>query len=246
MTGNNGKITNECWKAIGIWGDRSCGELKTHTHCRNCPVYSSGGRNLLEREAPAEYVSEWTDLLAEIEAAANRQVATNAISIVIFRLGGEWLALPASLFKEVTPISPVRTLPHRSSAVLLGLVNVRGEIQMCISLNALLRLETTNASDSIGRGGSPGGTAPTASRQTANNVTYKRMVVVEKEGSRWVFAVDEMYGVHRIHPEEVRNAPATVSKVPETYIKGMIDWQDKSVSYLDDELLFYTLNKRVL
>lgn len=238
MAANNGKLTNECWKAIGIWGDRSCGELKTHTHCRNCPVYSSGGRNLLEREAPAEYVSEWTDLLAEIEAAATRQVATDAISIVIFRLGGEWLALPAGLFKEVTPVAPVRTLPHRSSAVLLGLVNVRGEIQMCISLNALLRLETSNAGDSL--------LHELASRQPAKNVTYQRMVVVEKEGNRWVFAVDELYGVQRIHPDEVGNAPATVSKVPDTYIKGMINWQEKSVSYLDDELLFYTLNKRVL
>lgn len=226
MTANRGQITSECGQLIGIWGDRSCPELKTHTHCRNCPVYSAGGRNLLERVAPAGYVSEWTDLLAEQKEAT----AAGTVPVVIFRLGVEWLALPAGLFQEVTPVSPVRTLPHRSNDLLLGLVNIRGELQMCVSLSSLLRLDA----------------APAPAGKTLNSAAYKRMVVVEKEGNRWVFPVDEIYGVHRIATEEVRSAPATVSKVPDTYIKGMISWREESVSYLDDELLFYTLNKRLL
>ncbi|MBW4494242.1 MAG: chemotaxis protein CheW [Oscillatoria princeps RMCB-10] len=226
MTANRGQITSECGQLIGIWGDRSCPELKTHTHCRNCPVYSAGGRNLLERVAPAGYVSEWTDLLAEQKEAT----AKGTVPVVIFRLGVEWLALPAGLFQEVTPVSPVRTLPHRSNDILLGLVNIRGELQMCVSLSSLLRLDA----------------APAPAGKNINSAVYKRMVVVEKEGNRWVFPVDEIYGVHRITTEEVRNAPATVSKVPDTYIKGMISWREESVSYLDDELLFYTLNKRLL
>lgn len=226
MTANNGQITNNCWKLIGIWGDRSCPELKTHTHCRNCPVYSAGGRKLLEREAPQGYVSEWTDLLAEQKETK----AKGTVPVVIFRLGVEWLALPAGLFQEVTPVSPVRTLPHRSNEILLGLVNIRGELQLCVSLSSLLRLNA----------------APAPAGQNIKNIVYKRMVVVEKEGNRWVFPVDEIYGVHRIATEEVRNAPATVSKVPDSYIKGIISWREESVSYLDDELLFYTLNPRIL
>jgi chemotaxis-related protein WspD len=226
MTANNVQITNNCWKVIGIWGDRSCPELKTHTHCRNCPVYSAGGRNLLEREAPQDYVSEWTDLLAEQKETK----AKGTVPVVIFRLGVEWLALPAGLFQEVTPVSPVRTLPHRSNDILLGLVNIRGELQMCVSLSSLLRLNA----------------APAPAGQNIQNIVYKRMVVVAKEGNRWVFPVDEIYGVHRIATEEVRNAPATVSKVPDSYIKGIISWREESVSYLDDELLFYALNKRIL
>lgn len=226
MTANNVQITNNCWKLIGIWGDRSCPELTTHTHCRNCPIYSASGRNLLERVAPTGYVSEWTDLLAEQKETK----AAGTVPVVIFRLGVEWLALPAGLFQEVTPVSPVRTLPHRSNDILQGLVNIRGELQMCVSLSSLLRLNA----------------APAPAGHNIKNIVYKRMVVVEKEGNRWVFPVDEIYGVHRISTEEVRNPPATVSKVPDSYIKGMISWRDESVSYLDDELLFYTLNKRLL
>jgi len=32
-----------CWNFIGIEGDRSCPQLATYTHCRNCPVYSTAG-----------------------------------------------------------------------------------------------------------------------------------------------------------------------------------------------------------
>jgi chemotaxis-related protein WspD len=143
-------------------------------------------------------------------------------------LGGEWLALPAQLFTEVTEPSPIHTLPHRSNKILLGIVSIRGEIQLCICLSELLGLGTATVS------------------QTISPIVYKRMVVVEKEENRWVFPVDEIYGVHRFHPDELRNVPATVSKAKGTYTKAIINWQDKSVSYLDDELLFYTLNRRAL
>lgn len=228
---SNLSLTKDCWNYIGVTGDRTCPELQIYIHCRNCSVYSTGGRNLLEREAPVDYVNEWTHLLADTQVSAIRRVAhTNTISVVIFRLGLEWLALPASLFKEVTPVTTIHTLPHRSNAILLGITNIRGEIQMCISLGALLQLET----------------APIATHNHTSPVVYKRMLVVEKEGNCWVFPVDEIYGIQRFTPDELRNVPATVSRVPETYAKGMIHWREQNVSYLDDELLFYTLNKKVL
>lgn len=226
-------MNHDCWKQIGVWGDRACPELKTFIHCRNCPVYSTAGRTFLEREAPAGYVHEWTNLLADEKVGAHSRTfvqAPGTLSIVIFRLGVEWLALSAGLFKEVTQIGTIRTLPHRSNSILLGLVNIRGEIHLCVSLATLLKLET----------------APSTSPQHLNHTIYQRMVVVEKDGNRWVFPVDEIYGVHRIHPDELGNVPATVFNVSDTYTKGMINWQGQSISYLDDELLFYTLNKKIL
>ncbi|MCA1993615.1 MAG: chemotaxis protein CheW [Coleofasciculus sp. S288] len=222
-------MTNNCWKKIGVAGDRSCPELKGIIHCRNCPVYSAAGRSLLEREAPQDYLEEWTNLLSTSGAATQRLAPRGTISLGVFRLEREWLALPAHLFKEVTPTCVIHTLPHRSNSIFLGLVNIRGEIQMCVSLKALLGLETADANS-----------------QSISPVVYERRVVVDKEGSRWVFPVDEIYGIHRIHANELRNVPATVSKVPETYTKGIIKWRDRNVSYLDEELLFYTLNKKVL
>jgi len=222
-------MTNDCWKLIGVWGDRTCLELKTYTHCRNCPVYSTGGRNLLEREAPEGYLNEWTKLLAEakVEPHSLRSLK-NTISVVIFRLGLEWLALPSELFKEVTPVSVIHTLPHRSNAIFLGLVNIRGEIHISISLSALLGLETV-----------------ADTHHNISNIVYRRMVVLERGGSCWVFPVDEVHNVHRFHSDDFCNVPASVSKSTNTYTKSMLKWQNKNVIYLDDELLLYTLNNRL-
>lgn len=214
----------DCWSRIGVWGDGSCPELKRFIHCQNCFVYSLAGRSLLEREAPAGYLNEWTDLLT-----VEKEVTTGElISVVIFRLGQEWLALAAPLFTEVTAISVVHTLPHRSNDIFLGLVSIRGEIQLCVSLNNLLGLGTTIDDD-----------------HPSQNV-HKRMVVVERDGNRWVFPVDEIYGVHRFEPAMLKNVPATVSKGTDTFTKAMIKWGDQSVNYLEDELLFYTLSRRIL
>ncbi|MGQ4647054.1 chemotaxis protein CheW [Lyngbya aestuarii] len=217
-------MTTNCWRKIGIWGDRSCPKLETQIHCRNCPVYSAAGRTLLEREAPAGYQQEWTSLLSKTKQEENASIT----SVSIFRLGREWLALAAPVFTQVTQPSPVHTLPHRSNKILVGVVSIRGEIQICISLSALLELETV------------------APERSVSPIIYKRMVMIEKEGSRWVFPADEIYGMHQIDQTNLENVPATVSQATGTFTKAMINWQDKSVSYLDDELLFYTLNHRVL
>lgn len=187
---------------------------------------------MLEREAPRDYLNEWTSLLAQtkLETIQEQRDTTSKTSVVVFRLGVEWLALATNIFKEVTQVSTIRTLPHRSNPILLGLANIRGEIQMCISLSSLLNLENSAA----------------VNHQNTNEILSQRMMVVEKEASRWVFPVDEIYGVHTFHPHELSNVPATVSKSTQTYVKGMLECHERNVSYLDDDLLFYILNKKIL
>jgi chemotaxis-related protein WspD len=230
-----------CWSQIGISGDRSCPELQTFTHCRNCPVYSAEGRRLLERDVPATSLREWTSLLATAPAKSTATLPSEgalkakalpsltSIALLVFRLQSEWLALPAHLFKEMTPPTIIHTLPHRSNEILLGLVNIRGELQMCASLANLLDLETAQASI-----------------YTASPVVYERMMVTERNGECWVFPVDEIYGVERVHPDELKSTPTNIAKSTNTYTKGLISWRDTHISVLDDELLFYTLTRRVL
>lgn len=228
---------NDCWNRIGVKGDRSCPELETHIHCRNCPVYSAAGRGLLEREAPSGYREEWTKLLAQSQRIPSRserqksalQQAQRSLSVTIFRLGDEWLALPAKLFKEITPPTSIHTLPHRSNNLFLGLANVRGEILMCVSLFNFLGIHG----------------ATTATCQMSP-VVYQRMVVVEVEGYSWAFAVDEVYGVHRVREQDLRPAPVAITKSEASYTISTINWKNKKVNYLDSELLFYTLQRRVL
>ena len=42
----------ECWRIVGVSGDRTCPELATVIHCRNCPVLTEAARTFFERTAP--------------------------------------------------------------------------------------------------------------------------------------------------------------------------------------------------
>src|ERR1051325_6490730 len=128
---------HDCWNTIGVEGNGTCRELVKFIHCRNCPVYSSAGRQLLDRPLPAEYRREQ----AEHYAQAKRFSQPSRLSVVLFRLGAEWLALPTSAFQEVAERRGLHTLPHRRRGLALGLVNVRGELLICASLARLLGLE---------------------------------------------------------------------------------------------------------
>ena len=101
------------------------------------------------------------------------------MSAVVFRLGREWLALPTHLFREVMEVRPIHSLPHRSNDVLLGIVNVEGEIHLCASIGDLLGLQEDAAGREAGHG------------------VYRRMAVVEREGERWVFVVNEIQTLPR-------------------------------------------------
>lgn len=240
-------MTEKCWNQIGIEGDRSCPELNRVIHCRNCPIYTRAGRSLLERDAPENYRAEWTDLLAQAPTTltSDRQTlpqlqrATaeffDPLSLLIFRLGVEWLALAASTFQEITQPCTIHTLPHRTNEILLGLVNIRGELLPCISLSNLLGLE-------------PPGThpKPSSSQRDLTRTVYARMVVVNIQGDVWVFSVDEIEGIHRCDRHLIEEVPAVVSKAPVTYTKFIVNWRDKKVNYLDEEFVFSTLKRRIL
>lgn len=209
---------NDCWNKIGVRGDGSCPELKRYVHCRNCPVHASAAALLLDGLLPPGYQSEWTRHIAEPKQG--EQAGTH--SIVIFRIGVEWLALPTAVLAEVAEQGRVHSLPHRLHGVVQGLTNVRGELLVCVSLSGVLGLDLA---------------------QQSSRTAYKRLMVIRHEGDRLVFPVDEVFGIHHYHPDELREAPATVAKAAAAYIKAMLPWQDKAVGCLDEQLLFYKLNR---
>jgi chemotaxis-related protein WspD len=213
---------NHCWKSIGVQGDRSCPELRELSHCRNCGIYAAAGRDLLNQPFPVGYQEEWAVLLAvPTEQSVSRQTA----SLAIFRLQDEWFGLSAAVFEAVTPIGAIRQIPQRSNGVLLGLVNISGELQLCVNLAALLDLPI---------GGAPSGPA------------QPRMVVVQLAGARWVFAVDEIYGIERFDRADIKPAPANVSQSQHHLTRGVIKWGSHFLSYLDDAMLSHSLQRRAL
>jgi chemotaxis-related protein WspD len=54
--------------------------------------------------------------------------------------------------------------------------------------------------------------------------------------------VDEVFGIHRFHLDEMKEPPATISKSALTYTQGVFAWRERSVGFLDADLLFSALN----
>ncbi|MDM8550475.1 chemotaxis protein CheW [Desulfobacterales bacterium HSG2] len=231
-----------CWKTIGVWGSEEprCPALERVIHCRNCDIFTQAGRKLLERDLPEEYKNEWTDVMA----AEKEEDLPGTISVVIFRIEEEWLALPTQVLAEIIDPENLRShsLPHRNNPILIGIINVHGEIQVCVSIRELLDIESVSEEPApdvfpikdVGN-----------RYQGADRKILKRMIVVNSEGGQWVFPVNEIYGIHRIHPKTFENVPVTVAKAQSTYTKGIFDWQGKHVALLDHDLLLYSLLKNI-
>lgn len=215
-------MENTCWNTIGVGGDRTCPELPAVTHCQNCPVYSQGGRELLERPAPGDYIADWT---ASVAVPRNRQKESldGTLSVAIFRLGQEWLALPAETIHQATNPKPVHSLPHRRDRVLRGIINVQGQLLLCVSLQELLGIPSSEASEN----------------GTSGN--YQRAIAIRRQKEIWIFEVDEFYGLQRFPLDAPRNAPTLNSKILESFTLSILPWSDRHVSYLDADLLFVSL-----
>jgi chemotaxis-related protein WspD len=211
----------DCWKKIGVWGNRECGELKKVIHCRNCMVYSSAAAQLLGAELPQDYLERWTTHFASEQKVESRQMQ----AALIFRIGGEWLGLSPTNLQEIAEGRPIHSVPGGRSNTLLGLANIRGELLVCVALDRVLGLEKTRLE-----------------KPNSKRALYRRMVVAGREDSRFVFPVEEVHGIHWFDPKELKKVPSTVAKARATYIKGLLLWQNKSVGCLNDQLLFDMLD----
>jgi len=231
-----------CWSEIGVQGDGSCPKLQEFIHCRNCPVYSNAGVQLLNRPLPPDYRQEWTEHFARKKKTA----APARISAVLFRIESEWLALPTPAFQEVAERRLIHSLPHRRSGLVLGLANVRGELLICVSLGRLLGLEKKRLAEgrqSVRQSG--GGLLGPENQRTGapRRGLFERLLVVNWEGSRLAFPVDEVHGILRFEAQELKEPPATVAKSNSSYTQGILHWQGRAVGFLNAGVLFPTLDR---
>jgi len=214
------KELDDCWNKIGTAGDGSCPELKKVVHCHNCPVHADAGRSLLDRDAPADYRHEWTQLLAR----QKEQSASATQSSVIFTLGSEDLALPTPVFREVTEVREIHRMPGRRNKYLMGLVSVRGEIQLCFSLELLLGLESV---------------IPKKPAQLSDG----RMMVLEHGGDSWVFPVTKVHGTYKYDASSIKPVAATLQKGRASFTSGELEWDGKTVGCLNESALFAAVKR---
>lgn len=200
---------DDCWNRIGVHGDKSCPLLVEHIHCRNCIVYANAATRLLDRYSLSQDAHE--------QAQVQEQRVTR--SMLLFRLGEEWLALATRCLVEVAPLQPVHSLPHQRSRVLQGVANVRGALVPCLSLADLLGLEV------LGDGSTSARIMP-------------RMLILAASGGSVVVRVDEVDGIHGLDPERLVHEQGEGR-----FTTAVLQWRERSVRVLDEEQVLSAVNR---
>jgi len=200
-----------CWSTIGVQGDRSCPELDVHVHCRNWSRLFPRGRGAARQARPGGVHDRPTRHFGAPKAVDERETQ----SVVIFRIGREWFALPTSVIAEVagTPRHPLAAPP--AYGIVLGVVNVRGELLVCGVARRLLGLESPT--ESI-----PGVPRTGHDRCSSSAVTAC---------ASWLPA-DEVSGRSRFHSSQLKDVPTTVGKAASAHSRAVLSWSGHVVACL--------------
>ena len=206
-----------CWRTIGVWSEEkpTCPELERVVHCRNCQVFMSAGRTLLDCEPPPAYLEEWGKRIAEPQETS----AVALVPIVVFRTGGETFALTLDYVREVAEPPVVRRVPHRSSPLLLGVAAFRSELVGCVSLSALLSLPESQDE-------------------------AQRAIVLGDDTPMWSLPVEEVLAVELADTEARETLPTTVT-LGTPLALGVIETSQGRATLIDAERLMETLRRKL-
>lgn len=213
------KKIDDCWNRIGVRGDGTCAQLPLHIDCRNCPVHARAAAALLD-QLPAEALPYHWQPPADYEQTDR----TGTTSLLLFRLGDEWLALPTALFEEVTERRQVHSVPHQKNPSVLGIINIRGALVTCFSLATMLGITDKEPRVQL-------------------HDTASRLLVVRRHGQASAFHADEVHGTLRVAVAAQRPVPTTLARGAVHFNHAVIHWNGRSVGLLDEELLFHTLDR---
>jgi len=217
----------DCWNSIGVWSRKvaRCPELVRVNHCRNCGVYTEAGRHFLNRDLEPDYQAEQTLRLAK----GREQESSGSNTAFVFRAGKEWLATPVAVIREVAEMGPIHTIPHRSSNIVRGLVNIKGKLEICVSIGAVLEISRCEKRT-----------------ETMDYIAPTRLVIVEDNNQVIAFPVSEVKGVIRYQPGTQRQLPADVSGPKAFFSEGILHIDNKEICLLNFKQLFRALTRDLL
>jgi len=207
-------VKQDCWRRIGVWGAvfPRCEQLAEVIHCRNCAVFIDAGRSVFERRAPANYRDEWTSKLLKEEVKESKAT----VSAFVFRVGNEWLSLPAGAVDAIAEHKTIHRLPHGNNKLIAGLANIGGEILVCYSMEAALAIKKQ-----------------TVHEHKSPKKFFRRFMVIKLGGNRYVFSVDEVRGMTRYDPTSLKCPPDTISDVSKKIILGTFDLDSQEITVID-------------
>ncbi|WP_322046304.1 chemotaxis protein CheW [Paraburkholderia sp. J67] len=221
---------DDCWNRIGTRGDNSCERLTQYVRCLNCPVFEQAAARMLDRPAQRTVGPQAEQASAAQSNGAQNHASARREGSLVFRVGAEWLALPASALRYVGEARPIHSLPHRRSAAVLGVVNVRGVLTLAASLAELLHIE-------------PVAPAASTAALTGARLATPRLLVTEWDGETTAFPVDDVEGVAYFGADELLPAPATLAHAAGRNVRGVLTWRGRSVGVLESDALFGALTR---
>jgi len=72
-----------------------------------------------------------------------------------------------------------------------------------------------------------------------------RMAVAGTPEGKWVFPIDEIYGIYLFNRDDVRPAPVVITNAHHSYACGVFQWQNRSVALLDPDRIFSMLTMEI-
>lgn len=183
---------------------------------RDAATLAEAAAKLFDRPASATWSAEAAAAFAERRDAGRHKDR----SAIRFRIGPEWFAVATGAFDEVVSRRIIHTLPHKRAPALLGLVNVRGELVVCLSLARLLAIE--------------GDAEPSR---------WARLMVLRGPSGRCAVPVDEVQHTCRFHDGEVVPPPDTVARAATAFTRGLLPDGGRMLSWLDEGRLLAELDR---
>ncbi len=141
------------------------------------------------------------------------EVEASKVKLVIFTLGTHHYALFGEEVKEILTMLRIYPVPG-TPAFILGIVNVRGDIQSVIDINLFL--------------GQPG-TEPTP---------RSRIIIAEKAGVRSGILVDSVEDVLDVSQTAIQKTLSTLNDSVRSFVAGELTYKHHNVTVLDAGQLF--------
>jgi purine-binding chemotaxis protein CheW len=148
-----------------------------------------------------------------MEKDAVIDVEEERVRLVIFSLGGELFAFEGDCIKEILLPLEITYVPG-SAEHIMGIINVRGDIESVIALDKLLGLPAPVTSDS------------------------NRILVAEHDEIRSGILVEGVEDVVDVPASSVKPPLSTIGKAIGDYIMGETEYRDGNVTVLDLQKMF--------
>ena len=141
------------------------------------------------------------------------QVDEKTIRVVFFTLGELLYAIEGAAIREILPLCPVAFVPGCPSSM-LGIINVRGDLESVISLGQLLGMTESPPS------------------------RYSSILLAEAGGMRSGLTVDAIFDVAEVPESAVQPPPVTTPSALEDIVTGTITHRERAATLIQLERLF--------